>query len=45
MARPELVNDELWELMKTLLPDHTPQQTGRPESATAQGLQRSCLCW
>ena len=31
MARPELVDDGLWELMKTLLPDHTPQQTGRSD--------------
>jgi hypothetical protein len=30
MARPELVDDGLWELMKTLLADRTPQQTGRP---------------
>ena len=31
MARPELVDDGLWELMKTLLSDHTPQQTGRSD--------------
>jgi len=31
MARPELVDDGLWELMKTLLADRTPQQTGRSD--------------
>ena len=30
MARSELVDDGLWELVKPLLPDHTPQRTGRP---------------
>ena len=30
MARSELVDDELWELVKSLLPDPTPQRTGRP---------------
>ena len=30
MARPELVDDGLWELVKPLLGDRTPQQTGRP---------------
>ena len=30
MARSELVDDELWELVKSLLPDRTPQWTGRP---------------
>ena len=30
MARSELVDDELWELVKSLLPDRTPQRTGRP---------------
>jgi transposase len=32
MARSELVDDELWELVKPLLPDHAPQRTGRPPS-------------
>ena len=31
MARSELVDDELWELVKSLLPDPAPQRTGRPE--------------
>jgi transposase len=30
MARSELVDDEPWELVKSLLPGRTPQQTGRP---------------
>jgi len=30
MARSQLVDDELWELVKPLLPDHAPQRTGRP---------------
>ena len=30
MARSQLVDDGLWELVKPLLPDHTPQRTGRP---------------
>jgi len=30
MARSELVDDELWELVKPLLPSRTPQRTGRP---------------
>jgi transposase len=30
MARSELVDDELWELVKSLLPDRKPQRTGRP---------------
>ena len=30
MARPELVDDGLWELVKPLLGDRTPQQTRRP---------------
>ena len=30
MARSELVDDELWELVKSLLPDRIPQRTGRP---------------
>ena len=30
MARPELVDDGLWELIEPLLPDRTPQRTGRP---------------
>jgi len=30
MTRSELVDDELWELVKSLLPDRTPQRTGRP---------------
>jgi hypothetical protein len=38
MARPELVDDGLWELMKTMLPDHTPQQTAHPESVTGQSV-------
>jgi hypothetical protein len=32
MARSELVDGELWELVKPLLPDRTPQRTGRPTS-------------
>ena len=32
MAGSELVDDELWELVKPLLPDHqVPQRTGAPE--------------
>jgi transposase len=30
MARSELVDDGLWELLKPLLPGCTPQRTGRP---------------
>ena len=30
MARSQLVDDGLWELVESLLPDRTPQQTGRP---------------
>jgi transposase len=30
MARSKLVDDGLWELVKPLLPDHTPRRTGRP---------------
>jgi transposase len=30
LARPELVDKGLWELVKPLLQDHTPQRTGRP---------------
>jgi len=30
MAGSELVDDELWELVKPLLPDRMPQRTGRP---------------
>ena len=30
MARSELVDDELWGLVKPLLPDRTPRRTGRP---------------
>jgi transposase len=30
MARSELVDDELWELVNSLLPDRPPQRTGRP---------------
>ena len=30
MARSQLVNDGLWKLVKPLLPDRVPQQTGRP---------------
>jgi hypothetical protein len=45
MARSELVDDELWELVKSLLPDRTPQRTeGDPESATEQRSRRSCSC-
>ena len=29
MARSELVDDELWELVKSLMPDRTPRRTGR----------------
>ena len=31
MARPELVDDGLWELVKPLLADRTPQRTGRSD--------------
>jgi hypothetical protein len=45
MARPELVDDGLWELMKTLLPDHSPQQTeGAPESVIGQSVHGDCVC-
>ena len=44
MARSELVDDELWELVKSLLPDPTPQRTGRPELATEQRSRRSYWC-
>jgi hypothetical protein len=30
MARSQLVDDGLWELVEPLLPDLTPQRTGRP---------------
>ena len=30
MAGSQLVDDELWELVKPLLPSRTPQRTGRP---------------
>jgi transposase len=30
MVRSELVDDGLWELVKSLLPDRTPPRTGRP---------------
>jgi transposase len=30
MARSQLVDDELWGLVKPLLPDRTPRRTGRP---------------
>ncbi len=30
MARSKLVDDELWELVKPLLPGRRPQRTGRP---------------
>jgi transposase len=30
MARSELVDDGLWELVKSVLPDRTPRRTGRP---------------
>lgn len=30
MAGSELVDDELWDLVKSLLPDLSPQRTGRP---------------
>ena len=30
MARSQLVDDGLWELVKPWLPDRTPQRTGRP---------------
>ena len=38
MARPELVDDGLWELVKPPLPDHTPQQTGRPRASDRAAL-------
>ena len=33
MARSQLVDDGLWELVKPLLPDHAPQRTGRPRAS------------
>ena len=30
MVRSQLVDDGLWELVKPLVPDRTPQRTGRP---------------
>ncbi len=44
MAGSQLVDDELWELVKPLIPDHTPQRTGRPESVTGQRSRRLCSC-
>jgi transposase len=33
MARSRLVYDGLWELVEPLLPDRTPQRTGRPRAS------------
>jgi hypothetical protein len=41
MARPELVDNGLWELLKPLLADRTPQRTeDAPESATGELWRR-----
>jgi hypothetical protein len=46
MARPELLDDGLWELVKPSLADRTPQRTeGAPELVTEQPSRRSCSCW
>jgi hypothetical protein len=37
MARPELVDDGLWELVKPRLPDRTPQRTEGKEPSGANG--------
>ena len=44
MARSQPV-DELWELVKPLLPDRTSQRTGHPRVSDGQRSRRSCLCW
>ena len=45
MARSQLVDDELWELVKPLLPDRLPRRTGRPRvSDRAAFSRRSCSC-
>jgi transposase len=38
MARSQLVDDGLWELVKPLLPDHTPQRIGRPRVSDRTAL-------
>jgi hypothetical protein len=46
MVRSQLVDDELWGLVKPLLPDRTPRRTeGAPESVTGQRTRGSCSCW
>ena len=46
MARSQLVDDGLWESVKPLLPDRTPQRTGRPRvSAVADGPSADRLLW
>jgi hypothetical protein len=37
MVRPELVDNALWELVKPLLPDRTPQRTEGKEPSGANG--------
>jgi transposase len=38
MARSQLVDDGLWELVKPLLPDHIPQRIGRPRVSDRTAL-------
>ncbi len=38
MARSQLVDEELWELVKPLLPGRTPQRTGRPRVSDRAAL-------
>ena len=46
MVRSQFVDDGLWELVKPLLPDRMPQQTGRPRvSDRTERSRRSCLRW
>jgi hypothetical protein len=43
MARSQPLDDGLRELVKSLLPDCTPQRTeGAPESVTGQRSRQSC---
>jgi transposase len=38
MAGSQLVDDELWELVKSLLPSRTPQRTGQPRVSDRTAL-------
>jgi len=38
MARPEPVDDGLWELVRPLLADRTPQRTGRPRVSDRRAM-------